>query len=105
MDRTPTPGQIYPGSIVPMGVVTRSRADTQLPQVFRDLVEEFPRNWEVRRIAQLTTARQDRQWRFIRASRSAFERIPASLDMDVLFYRFPSERGCRQGKSRSETSQ
>jgi hypothetical protein len=93
MDRTPTPGQSDPRSKVPMGVVTRSRADTPLPNVFRDLVEECPRKWEVRRIAQLTPARQDRQWRFIRASRSVFDRIPASPDMDVLFYRFPSERG------------
>jgi hypothetical protein len=75
MDRTPTPGQSDLRSKVPMGVVTRSRADTQLPHVFRDLIEECPRNWEVRHIEQLTPARQDRQWRFIRASRPVFDRI------------------------------
>jgi hypothetical protein len=105
MDRTPTPGQSDPRSKVPMGVVTRSRADTQLPHMFRDLVEECPRNWEVRRIAQLTPARQDRQWRFIRASRSVFDRIPASLDMDVLFYRFPSERSYCQRLSQLKPHQ
>ena len=66
---------------------------TPLPQKFRDLAEEFPSTLEVRRIAQLTPSRQDRHWRFVRASRSIFDRIPVALDMDVLFYRFPSERG------------
>ena len=64
----------------------------QLPQNFRDLAAEFPHNLEVRRILQLTPPRQDRHWKFIRASRSVFDRIPAAMDMDALFYRFPSER-------------
>ena len=68
-------------------------AMTPLPQKFRDLAEEFPSTLEVRRIAQLTPSRQDRHWRFVRASRSIFDRIPAAMEMDVLFYRFPSERG------------
>jgi hypothetical protein len=68
----------------------------QLTYNFSDLLEECPRNWKVRRIAQLTPARQDRHWKFVRASRSVFDRIPAALDMDVLFYRFPSERGYYQ---------
>jgi hypothetical protein len=66
---------------------------TPLPQKFRDIAKEFPNTWEVRRIAQLTPSRQDRHWRFVRASRSIFDRIPAAMDMDFLFYRFPSERG------------
>jgi hypothetical protein len=65
----------------------------QLPHNIFDILEECPQNWEARRIAQLPPARQDRHWKFVRASRSVFDRIPAALDMDVLFYRFPSERG------------
>jgi hypothetical protein len=72
----------------------------QLPYNFADLLEECPRNWEVRRIAQLAPARQDRHWKFVRASRSVFDRIPEAMDMDVLFYRFPSERGYCQRLSR-----
>jgi hypothetical protein len=64
----------------------------QLPYNFADLLEECPRNWEVQRITQLAPARQYRHWKFVRASRSVFYRIPSALDMDVLFYRFPSER-------------
>ena len=63
----------------------------QLPQNFRDLAAEFPHNLEVRRILQLTSPRQERHWKFIRASRSVFDRIPAAMDMDALFYRFPSK--------------
>jgi hypothetical protein len=69
---------------------------TPLPQMFPDLAKEFPNTWEVRRIAELNPFRQDRHWRFVRASRSIFDRIPAAMDMDVLFYRFPSERGYSQ---------
>jgi hypothetical protein len=65
----------------------------QLPYNFSDLSEEFLRNWEVRGISQLTPVRRDRHWKFVRASRSDFDRIPAALDMDVIFYRFPSEHG------------
>jgi hypothetical protein len=65
----------------------------QLTYNFVDLLEECPRNWEVRRIAQLAPARQDRHWKFVRASRSVFDRIRSALDTDVLFFRFPSERG------------
>jgi hypothetical protein len=93
MERTPTPGHSDTPSQGPSCLVTRSRAIVQLPHSFSDLVDECPRNWEVRRIAQLTPARQDRHWKFLRASRSVFDRIPAALNMDVLFYRFPSERG------------
>ncbi len=64
----------------------------QISQNFRDLAVEFPHNLEVRRILQLTPPLQDRHWKFIRASRSVFDRIPAAMDMDALFYRFPSER-------------
>jgi hypothetical protein len=71
----------------------RSCTMTPLPQKFRDLAKEFPNSWEVRRIAQLTPSCQDRHWRFVRASRSIFDLIPAAIYMDVLFYRFPSERG------------
>jgi hypothetical protein len=66
---------------------------TPLPQKFRDLANEFPNTWEVRRIAQLTPSRQYQHCKFLRASRSMFDRIPAALNMDVLLYRFPSERG------------
>jgi hypothetical protein len=72
----------------------------QLPQNFSDLLEEYPRNWEGRRIAQLTPARQDRHWKFVRASRSVFDRITAAMDMDVLLYRFPFERGYCQRLSK-----
>ena len=63
----------------------------QLLHNFRDLAAEFPHNLEVRRILQLKPPRQDRHWKFIRASRSVFDRIPAAMYMDALFYRFPSE--------------
>jgi hypothetical protein len=73
-------------------MVTWSRANAPLPHSFRDLMEECPRNWEVRRISQMTPSRQERHWRFLRTSRTCFDRIPEELNMDVLFYRFPSER-------------
>jgi hypothetical protein len=60
MERTPTPGHSDTPSQGPSGLVMRSRAIVQLPHRFSDLVDECPRNWEVRRIAQLTPARQDR---------------------------------------------
>jgi hypothetical protein len=93
MDRTTTSGQSETPLRVTSAMVTSSRVTMQLHQNFSDLVSEGPQNLEVRRIAQLTPVRQELHWKHIRASRSVFDRIPASLDMDVLFYRFPSERG------------
>jgi hypothetical protein len=93
MNLSPTSGQSGTLSRCPAGVVTRSRGIMQLPHNFSYLLEECSRNWEVRRIVQLTPARQDRHWKFVRASRYVLDRIPAALDMDVLLYRFPSECG------------
>jgi hypothetical protein len=92
MDQESTSGPSDLPSRAPTGLVTWSRANAPLPHSFRDLMEECPRNWEVRRISQLMPSRQERHWRFLRTLRTCFDRIPAELNMDVLFYRFPSER-------------
>jgi hypothetical protein len=69
-----------------------SRARTYLPQNFQELADEYPQCFEVRRIWELSPERQERQWRLMRASRSTIDMIPRALGMDVIFYRFPSER-------------
>jgi hypothetical protein len=85
-NRVPIP-QIPNGSATPARYITRSA-----PHGFDVLRETLPEHLEIRRLDRLAECKLERQWQRLRSSHYASDRISIVLDMDCLYYRFPSER-------------
>jgi hypothetical protein len=79
--------QIPNRSSTPVRYITRS-----VPHGFDVLRETPPDHLKIRRLDRLAEYKLERQWQRIRSSHYASDRIPIGLDMDCLYYRFPSER-------------
>jgi hypothetical protein len=78
---------------IPNGSATPSRYITQsVPHGFDVLRETLPEHLEIRRLDCLAEYKLERQWQRLWSSHYASDRIPIGLDMDCLYYRFPSER-------------
>jgi hypothetical protein len=85
-NRVPVP-KMPNGSAPPARYITLSA-----PHSFDVLRETLPEHLERRRLDRFAECKLERQWQRLRRSHFSSDRIPIGLDMNCLYYRFPSER-------------